>query len=150
MLFDAWIANEDRHDENIWYNYYDDQFFLIDHGNSLFCSLGESNLTNNVSRLAVKTSVPSLSQHIESFADFAYWYEGIKAIPSEAIRRILRNAAEVGVGLALADKATEWLIKRRLLLPSLFQSSLSTFPKVKKTLFDPFGDYHDTFPEYSI
>jgi hypothetical protein len=150
MVFDAWIANNDRHDENMWFNYYDSEYFLIDHGQSLLGNGGEVFLHSNRDRLHIRTSTPALSEFITSFVDFRHWYDLIKAIPPDSIRRVVNEAAKVGIDHLLANMTADWLIERRARLPRLFSMERGSFPKLIETLIDPFSDSNDTFPEYCI
>lgn len=150
MVFDAWIANCDRHDENLWYDYYGNKCFLFDHGMSLLGGSGRTALTSNRDRLAIRVDSPCLAEHLQSLSFFDHWHSRICDIPAHAIRSAVRDAASVGVDEALAHECGEWLLVRRGRLPQLFRNQRNDFPKVRPTLFDPFQNNDDCSPEYHI
>lgn len=150
LLFDAWIANTDRHDENMWYDYYANKYFLIDHGRALLNGSGAIHMESNRERLGIRVDPPCLSEHVTTFSNFPFWYDRLKLIPECTIRSIATQAATVGVDSDLADQCADWLIRRRRVLPELFTAEKDLFPKLEQSLLDPFGDCHDCQPDFTI
>jgi hypothetical protein len=149
-VFDAWIANTDRHNSNLWYDYYNDRFVIFDHGRALLNGSGRVHLQSNRDRLGVLDDERSLSHHVTNFASFRHWHQRILEIPEYAIFQWIGEAAAVGVDPVLARECATWLVKRRVMLPDLFRNGLASFPKYQPSVFDPFGDCDDPPPEYYI
>ena len=150
VTFDAWIGNVDRHDENIWYDYYGHKTAVFDHGQSLLGPFGHECLDNNESALTVKTGEYGLGSFVNSMVDFPHWYDRICAIPDSTIKSTCTEASAVGVGETLAKKCASWLINRKETLPQLFKDNKEKLPNLQSTLFDPFGNINDFYPEYII
>ncbi|MEM7478421.1 MAG: HipA family kinase [Planctomycetota bacterium] len=151
MVFDAWTANDDRHLENIWYNYYEDETFVFDQGNALLSDEGESHLHSAEKCLCVRYANDALSQFITSLDSFSIWYEAILRIPTSAITALVIEASAVGVDKMLGEKVGAWLLKRREILPRLFRDEVGRFPRLEMSLLDPFAGYeNDPPPEYII
>ena len=140
-VFDAWIANADRHDENMWYDYYSDggQFVLFDHGRALLNGSGRVHMSSNESRLGIRLDPPCLSFHMRSFTSFSHWVGLIQQVPTAAIFAATREAATVGVDVTLAEECATWFSARRDRLPELFRGSSDDFPQRERSLLDPFG-----------
>ena len=150
LVFDAWIANTDRHDENLWYDYYADRYFLIDHGRALLDGSGLTHLRSRADDLALRTDPPCLAPHIRSFHAFEFWRQQITALSEAAIRTTAIEAATVGVDQTLALECANWLIKRRRELPQLFRKNTSIFSRLQPSVLDPFGGPDVLFPQYCI
>ena len=149
-VFDAWIANTDRHGKNMWYDYYGGEFFLLDHGRSLLGGSGRVHLLSQDRQLGIRLDEPCLAPHIRSFSGFAWWYEAICAISPNSIRAAALEASRVGIEQDLAIECASWLLKRRHSLPALFRSNIGVFPHAAPTLHDPFGAFDDFLPEWCI
>ena len=149
-MFDAWIANTDRHDENLWYDYYGNTFLMFDHGRGVLGTSGRLHLTSNRSQLGIRIDSPCLSEFVETFHAFRHWHDRILDVPKHSIRQTAERAASVGVDIALARECAEWLLDRREKLPDLFRNNISSFPKYRPSLLDPFASSYDLLPEYNI
>jgi len=150
MVFDAWIANTDRHNENLAYDYYANDYSIFDHGRGILGTSGRSHLLSNRDRLGVRVDSDCLADHFRSFGWFSRWYDRICEIPDPAIERIVKEASTVGVENELASECVTWLLDRRRRLPELFRKHEDLFPRMERNLFDPFGDDDDHTPEYHI
>ncbi len=150
MVFDAWIANTDRHDENIWYDYYGDVVVAFDHGRGLLGTSGRPHMNSNKVRLGIRLDEVCLADHIISFNEFPKWHDRICRLHPNAIIQTVTEASSVDIDKSLALECGDWLINRRNILPDLFRNERHVFKKLQKTIFDPFGVIDDYFPEYCI
>lgn len=150
MVFDGWIANSDRHDEYIWYDYYGHKLVAFDHGRGLLGTSGRTHLVSNRRRLGIRLDPPCLADHIRSFDDFWKWMDRIDRLHPQTILGIAEEASAVDVDRALALECGNWLIERRKRLPQLFENERHVFTRLRRSLHEPFGRSDDYFPEYCI
>jgi hypothetical protein len=151
VVFDAWLANVDRHERNLWYDDEDQVAYAFDHGCAVLNRLGIGHLRNCKHHLAIDGSNHCLVDGLKSLQCFRDWHTRICNISEHWITHIIQQAEHAVLGTtSIYRECAELLIDRRDRLPDLFRHSLEMFRSRENTLFDPLG-YTDDYPaEYCI
>lgn len=123
LLFDIWIANEDRHDKNLLVDNVAEptEMFVFDHDQALFggmLSVGVDRLDKLIDRLGVTGfTVTGGNQHVflphvTSRQFFNDWLGRISSVREWFIENVCQSARKIGLKKEEADKAQEFLIYR--------------------------------------
>lgn len=161
IVFDSWIANEDRGRGNLLYDRDSGSMYLIDHGKAMFCGPSAEKAASELEvlrdKLVVHHNNHCLARHVTTFRDFPEWHRRIKEIPEYFIRESVEESVEVGLPADRESYCVDYLLERRERLKALFSQGYKTaFPKLNKqtTLFIadspiPFDFEHGDF-DYCI
>lgn len=156
LALDIFIANCDRHDENL---VVDDvtnprQMHVFDHGNALLGGNSDFGGATGAARLeecrdrlgvtggAVSGGIPHVFLPlIRNGKDLFYWVQRIREIPNWFIRDICRETRGHGLSRALADSCEEFLLHRRKNLSTIIrnhrdQLAIETWPEAGEELFE--------------
>lgn len=133
VLFDIWIANNDRHNGNIAYDQTSDRVEIFDHSHVHF-SDDSTALAAKATDLAIGSHC--LASELLSLDGMVFWNDRIQAIPEFYIRATLDAAVEVGLPLDRVDPCLVFLLDRRTNLLDLVKTNRGSFPKVNNGLFD--------------
>jgi hypothetical protein len=131
IVFDCWIANKDRHNQNLAFVRGGTPLHLFDHGNALLGEVpgkGPGRL-HDLASVAVVSAC--LGPHITSSQSFAEWQARAMAIPDGLVRDLIRAVTAPG-GLTKDDAEVtfSFLIERRGKLRDLLRSAASQLPKI--------------------
>lgn len=140
VVFDAWVANADRHSRNAIYDDIDNQIYIFDHGMALLGNRGTSYLHESRGQLRL---CEDLTFEIADASSFSEWYNRVLGIPEFMITDAIRDAAKTGIGLDEQQEVADFLIHRRNELPQLLKDvQESYFPKLntREMLISPFED----------
>jgi hypothetical protein len=148
ILFDSWILNEDRTDDNILYDLDAKRVYLIDHGRAVFTG---QRVETEKNRDRIGIGLHCL-RDIRSFEWFEYWHSRMMAIPKEYIAESVAIACAIGLPEEDCKYLTTYLLERRERIPAIFlRDHRQVFPLVDNALFNPFFEHFDKFiNEYSI
>ncbi|MCW3027161.1 MAG: hypothetical protein JWN81_372 [Solirubrobacterales bacterium] len=123
LAFDCWIANGDRHEENVAYSPGIWPPMAFDHSHAFFGDPGDPGRLADHSMLA---AVGMLSQHItDDPAPFQEWIERVQSIRPGVIDEVLESlVARSIIDAGEASVATSFLTARQATLPDLLKASL--------------------------
>lgn len=136
LLFDVWVANVDRHAQNILVNSRSAPTTVcsIDHDHALFgriCSrhVGLERLVTVRDQLGIErpTHDHVLIKHFTTDADFPAWYDRIRSVPSARICELCEQCREYGLTAEEAAAATDFLVHRQQNLPSIVANHRAAF-----------------------
>jgi hypothetical protein len=137
LMFDIWVANTDRHDENLSFRREGSRVRLdiFDHTHALFRD-GDS-LDFHVGKLGITKLRPHynrhcLLDHIASDIHFEKWLNRIQAVSNEALQEILAEAVELDLPRTLADRGLEFLRVRRDTLRELVMANQHEFRSISQ------------------
>lgn len=133
IVFDIWMANGDRHENNLHYDSTRKQLYIFDHSHALFGTEGPLRLNT----LGNDLGIPShcLALEAVSLQDAAFWVGRAKQIPIYCIREALVEATYGGLPPEAIDDALESIVKRREIIFDLIEQNISMFPKLEPNLF---------------
>lgn len=152
LLFDALIANCDRHVGNIRVDFpaAPRHIAIIDHDRALFGiweQEGIKRLTDLRERLGITGgAVTGQNRHcfldvIKSLEHFDEWYGRIKDIPDWFIRDVCNEATGLPITRAETDAAIDFLTYRKANLPKIVWSHRHEFKGIsQQELFDRYGE----------
>lgn len=133
VLFDVWVANGDRHAQNIHYDQTSDRVEIFDHSHASF-SNDPANLATKTAQLAIGGHC--LASELRSVAGMASWHTRINEIPEFYIRAAVEDAAEFGLPPDKVGPSSDFLLERRPRLLDLLKNNRAAFPRVDAALFD--------------
>jgi hypothetical protein len=153
IVFDAWICNDDRGNQNVYYEEESEQFYLIDHGSSPIFGAPETKAKQELndfrSQLLISHKNNCFAKLITNLDDFDDWHSRILSIPEYYLRETAAQSLGFGYTKHIANFVVEFLIERRAQLRSLFANEYrSAFPSLDRDLLDPFIVPEP--PEYQI
>lgn len=133
VLFDVWIANGDRHTQNIHYDQTSNRVEIFDHSHASF--------SNDAADLAIRATQLAIGGHclaseLRSVAGMAFWNGRINEIPEFYIRAAVEAVAEIGLPADRVAPSSDFLLERRTRLLDLMRSNRAAFPRVDPALFD--------------
>jgi hypothetical protein len=132
VAFDCWVANEDRHESNIWYSEEYPTPMVFDFDDAL---LGAEKLTG-MARLASLENVPvvggCIAPLIEDWSHFRVWTARIAAVRDDIIAGICDDVRRTGILTVEECSATErFLVARKSSLMYLLNKGSSSMPLVR-------------------
>lgn len=142
VLFDAWIANSDRHPGNISLDQpqgRSPRINVFDHSHALFGVDGPGRLTNVVEKVGI-TETANTGAHRHCLLDeirdeelFDDWFKRIELTPDFLIDDSCAVVADLGI-LTLGEKelAAQFLKRRRSTLRAIVLSALAEFRGIQK------------------
>lgn len=140
VVFDAWVANADRHSRNAIYDDIDDRIYLFDHGMALLGNRGIPYLQESAQELRL---CEDLTREIRDASSFSHWYNRLVNIPDFMITDAVREAGKTGIAEEEQLETANFLMRRRNQLWKLLKDNQETqFPKLNtgELLFSPFED----------
>ena len=134
VLFDVWVANSDRHSQNIHFDQTSDRIEIFDHSHA--------SLLNDAADLAIRTTQLAIGGHclaseLRSVAGITSWSERISEVPEFYIRAAVEEAAEIGLPADRIAPCLDFLLERRTRLVTLMKDNRGAFPRINPALFDP-------------
>jgi hypothetical protein len=138
ILFDLWIANNDRHEKNLAYEKSTKRLNLFDHGLALMCTKdGRSRLEGvdaDVNRGLLTEHC--LTPELVSGDGFAVWFDRINQMPEWCLREAVLDTKSLGLEKDLADFCVEFLLKRRLELMDIIKANSDLFTGIQPTFWN--------------
>jgi hypothetical protein len=126
IAFDAWIANADRHAQNLAYVPGKVPPVIFDHGHAFAAGGSRAKLTQLPSHLADPAPTGCLVPHLSTAQPFGPWLSVLTGVPSASIQRIAEEA--VSAGALRADEAHvihDYLVKRQSHLSAALRAGCS-------------------------
>lgn len=134
LLFDSWILNHDRHDENVAYDSGTKRVQLFDHSHALLPGrFNRDWLEYNEELLGIGDHC--LKGEVVSLDGMQEWHDRIMAVPEYYIEAIVDSAVDVGLPRNEAESCKEFLFLRRERLLDLVSDHLQEFPLVQPDLW---------------
>jgi hypothetical protein len=129
VLFDAWIVNHDRHEQNLSHDQIGKKIQIFDHSHALM-GTGRQHLVNS-------ENVPAIGNHfvareLKSLAGMHEWHKRMMSVPEYYIRSVVMDAASPELGLSSDDAkfCADFLVQRRVKLIEIFKANPLSLPKV--------------------
>lgn len=140
LLFDVFVANNDRHDTNLKTDRMNDPkaLMIYDHDCALFGTEGTSRFEAIQDHLAVtgddicEGNRHCLIDHFESNKFFRSWCNQIWNIPADYIKRVCEKQMRFGLTRSECDSATEFLTTRKNKIKSLIETNAHEFCSIAK------------------
>lgn len=138
ILFDALIANFDRHDQNIFYDSVSGKVQIFDHSHAFITGHDTDSAINEFERRRTSAGIGEhcLARTISTLDGLEEWAARFRSIPEFYIRDVVKSAKTVGFSDDLAKYATKILMDRKENLLELVLSNRSRFPSLAADLFD--------------
>jgi hypothetical protein len=122
LVFDCWVANGDRHEENIAYSPGIWPPMAFDHSHAFFGDPGDP---TRLADHAFVASVGMLAQHMTDPKPFREWIDRVQSIRPDVIREVLEDLVTRSIiDAGEASIATSFLTARQATLPDLLKTSL--------------------------
>jgi hypothetical protein len=132
LLFDIWVANTDRHNENLSFRRQGvgARVDIFDHSHALFREA--DSLEIHEGKLGITKERPHYNRHclldyITTDVHFDKWLNRIQAVSNDALQEILAEAVELGLPRLLADRGLEFLRSRRDTLRDVVKANRHEF-----------------------
>ena len=131
ILFDAWIANADRHNRNISFDTVTNKLHIFDHSHALLgagidpCAhiKEHENSIKNLERNC-------LAQNVTSLRGFESQFRRLNSIPDFFISELLSSPNEIELGNDITKNLEDFLMQRRSNLAKLILGAKNLFPKI--------------------
>jgi hypothetical protein len=124
LTFDCWIANDDRHQENLAYARGTWPFMVFDHSHAFFGEPGDPTRLHDVGRGFLPRL---LAAHLPEATRYEEWLLRVQSIRPGVIGDLCEYLATRSIlGQAEAQAARDFLIARQATLPDLLRHSLPT------------------------
>lgn len=135
VLFDNWVCNADRHDENLAYDEEANRIILFDHSHALMSGMhGRVKLESMEDRLVMTgCCVPS---KLKTIASFQEWHLRILDLPEYYVRETVGDGVGLGMDNSDAKFLTDFLLRRREKLLDLVKAHRTEFPKAPVELWE--------------
>jgi hypothetical protein len=134
IVFDIFIANGDRHRENIKVDdpIHPQEFSLIDHERALLGPKKGDQAIQRLLRLWDELGIDNhcLAPHLDTAEHIEHWTQMVRFIPWPTLRALCDEATELGATKPLADKLYEFLEHRHRNLPEIIKQHTSFFPHI--------------------
>lgn len=137
LMFDIWVANTDRHDENLSFRRQGTgvRLDILDHTHALFRE--NDSLDFHIGKLGITKLRPHynrhcLLDHITTDIHFGKWLKRIQAVSDDALQEILAEARELDLPSSLADRGLEFLRVRRDTLRDLVMAYQHEFRSISQ------------------
>ena len=120
VVFDCWIGNTDRHEENFAYSVTNKRTHIFDHDRALLSAMG-------LRRLELHRDEHGLDYHtvahaLESGAKFASWVEAVSRVTQRTIELVVRELQEHGLLTEVERTALiDFLLHRRGRIAEMLQ-----------------------------
>lgn len=139
ILFDAWVVNGDRHNQNLAYDEDRGRVMIFDHSHAFFeGTRGRAGLEEAAVGLGIRNHC--LAQEVTTVAGFDEWVERIGQLPEFLIEGAVRDAVECGLPQDDEEWCTEFLLDRRSRLRDLVMGHAEqAFPKLELDLWHQGG-----------
>lgn len=128
ILFDLWMANEDRHEANLSYDTDTKTIQIFDHGRAILSAGGRSRLEKIDDRKIIDSNC--LSGEIRNMSGFSVWNNRIKSIPKFFIEEVVSDAKKFGFPEDEVKFCTDFLLDRRSKLMRLVKKHKAIFHNV--------------------
>ncbi len=149
LVFDSWIINNDRHDEQLHYDKIKRALYVFDHHKALYGEEGFVRLMNHANSLGVRFHC--LIKEIKSLVFVDEWLDRISQIPRYYIRDAIVDAAYVTGSLIVdINSYTDFLCERRSKIKDLIIANRNHFDNARMDLFFNAGQIADGCAEYQI
>ena len=125
VLFDAWVANPDRHQSNLAFDQAGNTLQIFDHSHALFAQTGRAALETQSDKLGIGGHC--LAPHLTSLNGMQEWADRIGAIPEFYIKETLADATELNIPQDVADWTVSYLLDRRGKLMDLVKAHKTVF-----------------------
>jgi len=129
ILFDIWVANSDRHENNIAYDKIERKAHIYDHSHAFFSSNNPEDRLNNLkNKLGIgghclKDKI-STTDHLED------WIDKICSVPDFYIKEIIDAAEEVGLPNSNLNFCKDYLIERKNKIRGLIKDNNQEFGNI--------------------
>ena len=133
VLFDVWVANGDRHTQNIHFDQTSDRVEIFDHSHVSFSNEAAS-LAMMANQLAIGGHC--LASELRSVAGMAFWNERINQVPEFYIRAAVEAAIDIGLPADRVGSSLDFLLQRRPRLLDLMKDNRGAFPRIDPADFD--------------
>lgn len=130
ILFDAFMMNADRHDENISYDTTSQTVQIFDHSHAFVQDGGDITqfLTDNVDNIHIHAHC--LAQEITERDGFDFWLDRIGQIPDYFIEEAIGAATAVGLPMERRDDCVDFFKRRRTDLGRIVRNHMGHFPEL--------------------
>lgn len=135
VAFDTWIANLDRHEDNLTYSRFGTSPVVFDHDRALFGAEPEGAVDRLTRFLDEGLAGSCISQHLPDDAelDLVTWSDRIRNISHLQIRDICQHmVCDGGINQDTCEAAVRFLSHRKDRMAELLRSSADEMPKVRR------------------
>jgi hypothetical protein len=131
VAFDCWVANEDRHEQNVWYSRECPPPMAFDHSHALLGHI-KGGAVQRLQDLYDEPCVAGcLAEHISSSDHFSEWAELIGWIPENLVLQLCEDMADMSaISKEEAGAAGQFLLYRQSQILKLLKSDTASFPQV--------------------
>lgn len=136
VLFDAWILNGDRHNQNISYDKTTGNLQIYDHSHALFGSGADIEAYLNGVRNNPLVQGNCLIRHIRNLNGLNEWYQKIKSIPDFYIKEVIESTISLGLKPEISNFCIDFIMDRRTRLLEILKNNKHIFPNVPPTDWD--------------
>lgn len=133
VLFDTWICNPDRHNQNISYDATSNKIQVFDHSHA-FCNQIDIQASLQAKEFELFIGGHCLAPMINSSSGFAKWLHRIVSVPDYYIQEVVESAVAIGLPQSDVSFCQNFLIQRRNGLKSLISSRRTHFPMLPSTV----------------
>jgi len=133
FLFDVWVMNTDRHNENLAHFEATGAVQIFDHERALLGYVKEENIGNHLAQSQKKLCVSGhcLAQHLREFSKFSDWLDKIEKIPDYYIKETIESGVPDYISDSTARKLIDFMIERRDTLKGLLRKNITkTCPNI--------------------
>lgn len=140
ILFDIWVANTDRHPQNLAYDTDDNRVQIFDHSHAFMNGRnGREHLESHEDDLGIgrggNRTGHCLANEVTDLEGMAAWAARISAVPRYYIEEVVRDAADLGLSEDDVGFCEGFLVRRQDRIPDLVSERREAFPKLAPDLW---------------
>lgn len=132
IVFDAWMVNCDRHNNNISYDTYTQQLHVFDHSHALLC--GSNPFETMEVREQKIFNIHCLAKHVLNQNGLSDWINRVQMVPDYVIKDTVNDAGTYCTSASTISQCVDYLLKRRDNIESIIETHKSTFPNLIPSL----------------
>lgn len=129
IVFDAFVMNGDRHNQNIAHDATTNRVQIFDHSHAFLTPGGDIDQTLAARNASLALGGHCLAGEINTDAGLAGWLERVKQIPDYFIEGIIEAGCGCGIPIEKKDTISTFMKTRRDNLGQLFNANKASFPK---------------------
>lgn len=130
IVFDSFVMNSDRHNQNIAHDSSTNRVQVFDHSHAFLTPGGDIDQTLAARAGSLAIGGHCLAGEINTKNGLAVWLDRVKQIPDYFIDGIIEAGCTCGIPLDRKDAISIFMKHRRDNLSQLFDANMASFPKV--------------------
>lgn len=137
-IFDAWLLNQDRHDQNVSFDRTSQQVSLFDHSHAFLAGKEGTQYLEKQKDTLFGPGSHCLAPLLPNLDGVNRWLELLRQVPRFFLEDTISRAVDLGLPQDKVDFCRDFLVSRRDRLPDLIRQYQAIFKSVTPNLWGQF------------